>query len=110
MILREYRNLIQVSGAVFSECMKYRYAHHEGETVASAVCYILGNAEGMESVSWYDLNESNRKKGDRKMSNNPERQEGMEGQSELDIHGCMEELKNESAWVVTNWDGEVLCR
>lgn len=25
MILREYRNLIQVSGAVFSECMKYRY-------------------------------------------------------------------------------------
>ncbi len=28
----------------------------------------------------------------------------------LNIHGCMDELLDESTWVVTNWDGEVLCR
>jgi len=30
--------------------------------------------------------------------------------SDIEIHGCMEEMHSQSVWVVTNWDGEVLCR
>jgi len=45
--------------------------------------------------------------------------EGREGSSStpvfdsnrgLEIHGCMEEKMGEHVWVVTNWDGEFLCR